>query len=90
MWNGFIVDRIIADVVRLSYIYIPYTVFTTLGITITIMTTDIKTIPTIAGKPGKAERNWFQRWSTRAIYLGVFIAICQYLNSINVSLSSIA
>lgn len=47
-----------------------------------------KTI-TIAGKTEKAQRNWFQRWSTRAIYLGVFIGICQYLNSINVSPISI-
>lgn len=31
------------------------------------------------------ERTWFQRWSLRALYLGMFIGVCQYLNSINVS-----
>lgn len=38
-----------------------------------------------AVKVDAKERSWFQRWSVRALYLGVFIGVCQYLNSINVS-----
>lgn len=38
----------------------------------------------VTAKTAHAPRTAAARWTARAVYLGVFVVICSYLNSINV------